>query len=291
MKYKLIHKTTYEYSEQAALSQNELCLFPRNTNQQTCSKSLIKIEPKPSILDHTIDYFGNNIHNFMVKHPHDTLEIIAESFVETMAYQTIAPFTTMSWESARDIIKAHQNIYDLDAYQYIFPSDFIHLSQELAEYALVSFTANRPVLEAALDFTERIYNQFTYDKNATRIDTPIFEVFKNKKGVCQDFAHFQIASLRSLGLAARYVSGYLETLPPPGKPKLIGADASHAWLSLYIPDIGWIDLDPTNNQIPGEQHVTVAWGRDYGDVTPVKGLIWGGGSHKLSVNVDLLTLH
>ncbi|ETR73379.1 MAG: transglutaminase protein [Candidatus Magnetoglobus multicellularis str. Araruama] len=291
MKYKLTHKTIYAYSEQAALSQNELCLFPRNTNQQTCIDSKIRINPKPSILDHTVDYFGNNIHNFMVKYPHDTLDITSESVVETNDAPLIDAASTLYWESARDIIHAHQTLEDLDAYQYIFPSDFIHFNPEITEYARVSFYPNRPILEAALDLTERIFNEFTYDKNATKIGTPIMDVLKNKKGVCQDFAHLQIASLRLLGLAARYVSGYIETLPPPGEQKLIGADASHAWLSIYIPGIGWIDLDPTNNQIPGQQYVTVAWGRDYGDVTPVKGLIWGGGFHKLTVNVDLLSIH
>ena len=139
-----------------------------------------------------------------------------------------------------------------------------------------------------MDLMQRIFTEFTYDKSATNVDTPVESVLADRKGVCQDFAHLAIGCLRSLGLAARYVSGYLETQPPPGKAKLIGADASHAWLSLFVPDEGWVDLDPTNNLIPGEKHITLAWGRDYGDVTPVKGVVMGGGSHTLSVMVDVV---
>ncbi|KPA14031.1 protein containing Bacterial transglutaminase-like protein [Candidatus Magnetomorum sp. HK-1] len=291
MRYKLVHNTSYEYSEQAALSQNELCLFPRNTFTQTCEKITIKISPTPSILDQLTDYFGNHVHHFMIKHPHDKLEIEAESIMQTFPYENTMQTSSTPWEFVKNQIHAHQNFNDLEAYQFVFPSDFIDLSPVFAEYAKISFYQERPVIEACLDLTERIFNDFAYTKGATIIDTPLMDVFENKKGVCQDFAHFQIACLRSIGLAAKYVSGYLETLPPPGKPKLVGVDASHAWISVYVPDLGWIDFDPTNNVIPGERHITVAWGRDYGDVTPVKGLIWGGGTHKLSVHVDMMALN
>ena len=154
-------------------------------------------------------------------------------------------------------------------------------------YAQTSFTQGIPVLAGALDLIRRIFTEFTYDKSATTVDTSVDQVLANHKGVCQDFAHFAISCLRALGMAARYVSGYLNTVSPPGEPKLIGADASHAWISLFIPDTGWVDLDPTNNLIPGDNHITLAWGRDYGDVTPVKGVVMGGGVHTLSVMVDV----
>jgi transglutaminase-like putative cysteine protease len=157
----------------------------------------------------------------------------------------------------------------------------------LRELAQAAFPKETPLLAGALDLTDRIYRSFAYDRKATTVDTPVTQVLETRKGVCQDFAHLAIGCLRSLGLAARYVSGYLETKPPPGKPKLVGADASHAWFSLYLPDFGWVNLDPTNNMITGENHICVAWGRDYGDVTPVKGVVMGGGTHTLSVAVDV----
>lgn len=288
MKYKIIHNTTYEYTEQAALSQNHLCLFPRATARQAIEASDMFITPQPSTLDLRTDYFGNHIHHFMVQQPHRKLEIISESILQTSVWDLPDPTSTPTWENVRDLIHEHHSSEDLDACNYLFSSPFIAPSLPFAEYAEISFYPRRPVLEAALDLTERIYREFTYEKNATIIGTPLEDVLKNKKGVCQDFAHLQIACLRSIGLAARYVSGYLETIPPPGETRMIGADASHAWLSVYIPGFGWVDLDPTNNMIPGEQHITVAWGRDYGDVTPVKGVIWGGGSHKLLVAVDVI---
>jgi len=286
-----MHNTTYEYSDQAALSQNELCLFPRNTFTQTCESKNLKIIPKPSTLELRMDYFGNHIHTFMVQQPHHKLEIITESVLNKTPPINIVPESTMPWENVSGILHEHKTIEDLDALQYIFPSSFIKLSSEFRAYALLSFAQGCPILVGALNLTDRIYKEFTYDKEATHIGISLNEVLKIKRGVCQDFAHFQIACLRSIGLAARYVSGYLETLPPPGKPKMVGVDASHAWLSIYVPTLGWVDIDPTNNMIPGERHVVVAWGRDYGDVTPVKGVIWGGGTHKLSVAVDVMAFH
>jgi transglutaminase-like putative cysteine protease len=163
----------------------------------------------------------------------------------------------------------------------------ILINPAIESYARLSFPAGMPVLEGGMDLMRRIFTEFAYDQSASTVETPVDQVLANKGGVCQDFAHLAIACFRSLGLAARYVSGYLETLPPPGKPKMVGADASHAWLSLYVPDEGWVDLDPTNNVIPGEMHITVAWGRDYSDVAPVKGVVTGGGLHSLDVKVDV----
>ncbi|MEZ4568685.1 MAG: transglutaminase family protein [Desulfobacterales bacterium] len=184
-------------------------------------------------------------------------------------------------------MRKHQTQEDLDAFQYVFSSPMIPVSNRFAEWAKDFFIPGIPILQAGMGLMNKIYTDFKYDSQATTTTTPVEKAFTIKKGVCQDFAHIGIACLRSLGLAARYVSGYLHTLPPPGKPKLIGADASHAWLALYVPGSGWVGLDPTNNLVTGDQHLTLAWGRDYSDVTPVKGTVLGGGPHRLSVSVDV----
>ncbi len=289
MIYTVTHTTIYTYSEPAALSQNELTLFPRPTPTQDCGSSHIAIYPRPSFLDLRTDYYGNQVHSFMVQHSHEKLEITATSEVTTHPLPLPAPGAGPNWEAARDTrTSAAPNPGHAEAVEFAFPSAFITPSPAFAEFARDCFPAGKPLLAGALDLTSKIYEQFEYTKNATTIGTPLEEVMKNRRGVCQDFAHLEIACLRSLGLCARYVSGYLETLPPPGKEKLKGADASHAWLSLFVPTLGWVDLDPTNNMIPGERHITLAWGRDYADVTPVKGMVWGGGTHKLQVSVDVM---
>jgi transglutaminase-like putative cysteine protease len=178
----------------------------------------------------------------------------------------------------------------LDARQYVIDSPMIKTSAELGSYAQPSFLPNRPLVEVVRDLMQRIYKDFIYDPSFTTIATPLSEVLKYRRGVCQDFAHLAIACLRAHGIAARYVSGYVETRPEPGKPRIVGADASHAWFSVYIPGIGWLDFDPTNNTVPLDQHITLAWGRDYADVTPLKGIAFGGGQHTLSVSVDVLRL-
>jgi transglutaminase-like putative cysteine protease len=177
-----------------------------------------------------------------------------------------------------------------EAYQFIFDSPYVTIWPAIRRFAAPSFSAGRPFLEAVQDLTERIYRTFTYDPTATSISTPLHDVLRHRRGVCQDFAHLEIACLRSQGLAARYVSGYLVTQPPPGQPRLRGADASHAWLSVYCPDLGWIEVDPTNNVFPGSGHIRVAFGRDYSDVSPIKGVVLGGGEHTLQVAVDVVPL-
>ena len=197
------------------------------------------------------------------------------------------PSLTPPWETVAGRLAAPAQPMDLDACQFVYASPLVTISPAAGDFARPSFPPGVPVLAGALQLMKRIFTEFTYDKSATSIDTAVDQVLAARRGVCQDFAHLMISGLRSLGLAARYVSGYLETKPPPGKPKLIGADASHAWVSLYVPAAGWVDLDPTNNLMPGENHITTAWGRDYGDVTPVKGVVMGGGIHTLSVSVDV----
>jgi transglutaminase-like putative cysteine protease len=287
MKYHINHNTTYHYSELASLSQNELFLHPRETDTQRVVQSQLTIVPEPQYLNRRTDYFGNIAQVFMVQQPHNELAVTSTSIVETILFATPAPESTSPWETVVQQLAVHDNPAELDAYQFVFASPLVTINPGTMAYARSSFTPGVPVLLGAVDLMRRIFTEFTYDKSATSVDTSVDHVLANRKGVCQDFAHFAISCLRALGLAARYVSGYLNTMPPPDKPKLVGADASHAWISLFVPDIGWVDLDPTNNLIPGENHITLAWGRDYGDVTPVKGVVMGGGMHTLSVKVDV----
>ena len=287
MKYQVVHKTAYSYSEPASLSQNELFLRPRNTANQKLLNNRITITPRPQYLNDRTDYFGNSSRIFMVQQPHTELVMTSISNVEVFPAVTPDPETTPPWEVAAGSLLTNSTMDNLDASQFVFPSPLVTVNSTAHDYGSQSFEPGRPVLSAAIDLMNRIFRDFTYDKSATTVDTPVDQVFKKRKGVCQDFAHLCISCLRARGLAARYVSGYLRTLPPPGKPKLVGADASRAWVALFVPNSGWVDLDPTNNVIPGENHITVAWGRDYGDVTPVKGVVMGGGVHNLSVTVDV----
>ena len=287
MNYRVSHQTTYHYAEPASLSQNELLLLPRETATQKVLESRLAIVPQPQYLHRRTDYFGNTVHIFMVQHPHRELAVTATSLVETVSPATPGPEQTAPWETAVQRLATHAEPGLLAPYQFIFASPLVALSPAVRAYAQPSFPPGKPLLAGALDLMARIFTEFTYDKGATTVDTAVDQVLNSRQGVCQDFAHLAIGALRSLGLAARYVSGYLETSPPPGKQKLTGADASHAWVALFVPDHGWVDLDPTNNLIPGESHITVAWGRDYSDVTPVKGVVMGGGAHTLSVKVDV----
>jgi len=195
-----------------------------------------------------------------------------------------------SWETVRDTVPSDHTPDGLDAYQFVFDSIRVSAKPDLADYARQSFPRERPLLEAVFDLTTRIYQDFRFDPKATEVTTPVETFFEKRRGVCQDFSHLQIACMRSLGLPARYVSGYLRTLPPPGKARLVGADASHAWSSAWCPGFGWVDFDPTNNCIPTDGHITLAWGRDYSDVSPIRGVLLGGAKHSLKVGVDVMPL-
>ncbi|TKB08625.1 transglutaminase family protein [Desulforhopalus sp. IMCC35007] len=287
MIYRVTHNTGYKYSLPASLSQNELFLFPRNTPSQEVIESRLIIDPQPQYLHSRTDYFGNTAHVFMVQHPHDALAISVTSLVKTSKPVVPAPCNTMPWEKVVQRLISPAGPLDLDAQQFVFSSPLVSYDSDFVNYVRPSFSSDTPVLVGAADLVQRIFREFAYDKLASNVETTVKQVLSNRKGVCQDFALVAISCLRSLGLAARYVSGYLETFPPPGKPKLVGSDASHAWISVYIPDFGWVDLDPTNNLIANETYITVAWGRDYGDVSPVKGVVMGGGLHVLSVMVDV----
>jgi transglutaminase-like putative cysteine protease len=217
------------------------------------------------------------------------LTVIALSRVHvTAAPPAIDPETSAAWEDIRDALASYSDL--VEVYQFVFDSELVKASAALREYAAQSFTPRRPIVAAALDLCGRIYHDFTYDPTATTVSTPLPVVLQLRRGVCQDFAHLAIGCLRSLGLAARYVSGYLLTRPPEGKTRLVGSDASHAWLSVYTGNSGWLDFDPTNNVVPSLEHITLAWGRDYSDVCPIQGVFIGGGQHGLSVSVDVAPL-
>ncbi|WP_028578876.1 transglutaminase family protein [Desulfogranum japonicum] len=290
MKYRVTHTTAYAYSIPASLSQNEVFLTPRNTPNQNVLSSELRIVPTPQYMHRRVDYFGNTGHLFMVQHPHENLRITAISQVDTSPLPLPEKQKTLPWEQVVERLHTSALEQDVMACQYCFASPMIQLQDDVFQYAARSFVPGVPILEAALDIMQRIYADFEYDKDASTVDTSVSEVLGHRKGVCQDFAHLGISCLRSHGLAARYVSGYLETIPPQGQPKLVGADASHAWFAVYIPDHGWVDCDPTNNMVPNDTYVTVAWGRDYSDVAPAKGVVTGGGVHDLTVQVDVARL-
>jgi transglutaminase-like putative cysteine protease len=287
MTYKILHRTTYRYRYPVSVGNHVACLKPRSLPHQQVARSELRIHPSPAMCTERMDFFGNLLCFFTVQEPHKELVVEARSEVTVGGAATPWPQQSIPWEEAARLLPNDHSPAGLEAYQFGFESPRIRIRPEFASYALESFTAGRPMAEALLDLTARIHVDFRFDSKVTNVRTPTEEVFRKRRGVCQDFAHLQIACLRSLNLAARYISGYLRTYPPPGKPRLKGADASHAWVSAYCPGIGWLDMDPTNNVVPSDGHVTLAWGRDYGDVSPLRGLILGGGAHTLKVAVDM----
>jgi transglutaminase-like putative cysteine protease len=287
MIYKIVHRTTYKYKYPVSVGNHVACLKPRTLLRHRLEQCELRIQPTPATISERTDYFGNVLCFFTVQEPHTELVVEARSEVMMENTATASPQEALSWEDAVRSLPEDDGPEGLDAYQFRFESPRIPLRPEFAAYALQSFTSGRPLREALLDLTARIHKDFRFDSGVTTVRTPTEEVFRKRRGVCQDFAHVQIACLRSLNLSARYVSGYLRTYPPPGQPRLVGVDASHAWVSAYCPGTGWLDLDPTNNLVPSNGHVTLAWGRDYGDVSPLRGLILGGGVHALTVAVDM----
>lgn len=287
MIYKLSHTTTYAYAEPVTLSHHVVRLRPRDLPGQTCLEHTLTFDPLPKQAERYLDYFGNCVGFAAIQSSHARLSIKAVSKVARNKTPMPDRKETPTWEQVREFSRGSQFGAALEASEYLFDSPMIKLEDAFTAYAAKSFPKGRPVLDAVLDLTERINEDFSFDPEATNVATPVSEVLKNRRGVCQDFAQLQIACLRSLGLPARYVSGYIETLPPPGKEKLVGADASHAWTSFYCHGLGWIDVDPTNNLLVGTRHVTLGWGRDYSDVSPVRGVILGSGKHSLHVSVDL----
>ena len=286
MTYKISHKTTYRYRHPVSMGNHVACLTPRSLPRHRVLSHHLRIYPPAKLTERT-DYFGNQLSFFTIQRSHQRLVVEARSEVILDERDKPSLRESPAWEKAAELTRENHDRESLDASQFVFESPRIRPSAQLAAYALQSFTPGRQFVSALLDLTDRIYRDFKFDAKATSVRTSTEEVFRKRRGVCQDFAHLQIACLRSLSLPARYVSGYLRTYPPPGRPRLIGADASHAWISAYCPNVGWLDVDPTNNLMPNYNHVTLGWGRDYGDVSPLRGLILGGRDHTLKVNVDV----
>jgi transglutaminase-like putative cysteine protease len=290
MKYKIEHNTIYYYAVMVSMSHNLVHLAARDSPRQTCLQNELWVSLSPAVRTSQLDYFGNPVTFFTIQEPHRRLSVSALNVVDVHPCPVPDPGLTLPWEQVQHLLRTERDARTVEAYQFTFDSPYIKREPALATYAFPSFLPGRPLLDAVLDLTRRIHEEFRYDPAATTIATPLSQVLELRRGVCQDFAHLEIGCLRSLGLAARYVSGYLLTNPPPGQQRLVGADASHAWLSIYFPGFGWLDIDPTNNQIPFDKHVVLAWGRDYDDVSPIKGVILGGGQHSVTVAVDVVTL-
>ncbi|MBU2929314.1 transglutaminase family protein [Winogradskyella psychrotolerans] len=292
MIFDLWHKTKYSYEHGASFCHNITTIKPKSFAGQTLLDYHLEITPTPTDISERLDFFGNSVTRFSIQQHHKELVVIARSIVERNYEEQ---FDEVQFLKAKKVTvaetKAHLKQIDseiIDVRQFVMPSPLITNGNEnIAAYASLSFKPERSFYEATYELMQRIYTDFDFVPGFTNIATPLKEVMAAKKGVCQDFAQIAIACVRSMGLPAKYVSGYIETVPPEGKEKLIGTDASHAWFSVYIPTYGWVDFDPTNNQIPKNQHIVVAHGRDYYDVPPLKGVIYSMGKNTMEVSVDL----
>ena len=287
MLYQVSHRTTYTYESAVSMSLHRLHLKPRDFNAQEVIDFSLEIDPEPASMVPEADYYGNHATFLALENPHRGFAVISHSKVRVKPRTNPDAFSTLPWETVRDNCAADVLTPDSEAGEFLFDSPHIVRSRAFADYACPSFPPGRSLMLGVSDLTARIFHEFKFDRRATNIATPSAEELRKKRGVCQDFAHLAICSLRSLGLPARYVSGYIETLPPPGVARLVGADASHAWFSVWCPGSGWIDADPTNNLFVNERHITVAWGRDFSDVSPVQGMVVGGGRHRLGVGIDV----
>jgi len=291
VRYRVVHQTRYTYQSMVTLSQQYLHLSPRTFQYQEAESQHIWVTPAEEDGANGIDYFGNGVRHITITTPHKMLLVHAEFTV------TLAPRPglgqvkgTVPWESLRNMMQQVKTLALQEACRYLYASPHVDLSAELESYARASYTPGRPLLDAALDLTQRIFRDFEFDPHATDISTPLDQVLKGRRGVCQDFTHLMIGCLRSIGLPARYVSGYILTHPPAGQPRMIGADASHAWVSVFCPSLGWVDFDPTNRCLVQQEHITLGWGRDFSDVTPLRGVVLGGGENELQVNVTVTPL-
>jgi len=288
MNYDVSHRTVFTYAAKVAISHHVLHLRPRSRPGQRCLRSSIIVDPAPSLRTEGIDYFGNPTTHLTVQAPHEKLQVLSSFRVEIDIAEPPDLGLSRPWEDVLELLATSADATVLEAAQFAYDSPFVAGNAAILDLARESFVPGRPVLAATRDLTALIFREFEYQGGVTDVSTPVEEVLASRRGVCQDFAHLQIACLRSLGLPARYVSGYLQTHPPPGKEKLVGSDASHAWISAWCPDLGWIDFDPTNDLVPRDEHITLAWGRDYGDVSPINGFMVGGDSHEVRVMVDVV---
>ncbi|HWX90882.1 MAG TPA: transglutaminase family protein [Rhizomicrobium sp.] len=288
MEYFVRHRTTYRYLQDVSHSWHLAHLRPRTTPLQSVHDSSITLSLEPASRIGREDYFQNPCEWFSIDQPHTRLDVLAESRVTVAPASERLSRDSVPWEEVRALLENPQSDEERDTVQYLFDSPLTKFHSDIAAYGSVSFPPHRPILAGAIELMNRIHKDFRYDTTVTDVTTPVDRVFEIRAGVCQDLAHVGIAAMRAVGLPARYVSGYLLTAPPPGKPRLLGADASHAWFSVWAPPFGWVDLDPTNNLLVGESHVTASWGRDYGDVAPVAGIILGGHDHVVEVGVDVI---
>jgi transglutaminase-like putative cysteine protease len=288
--FEVSHTTVYDYRAPVTVSHHLMRLTPRALQRQRLLEHDIELQPRPAATNLRVDYFGNDVTFATIEQTYRRLSVISRSRVAVSPAFIPEASETPAWETVRGMCRVDRTMSVLEASEFTFASPLIPVAQNFADFASPSFWPEKPLLEAVTDLTARIHREFRFDPIATTISTPLAEVLEKRRGVCQDFAHLQIACLRALGLPARYVSGYLETLPPPGQTKLVGSDASHAWVSFFCPGIGWIDVDPTNNVFPSMQHITLGWGRDYSDVSPVRGVVLGAGKHDLKVAVDVVPL-
>lgn len=291
-RYRVVHETRYTYQSAVSMSQQYLHMTPRSFPYQRTEAHQITVEPPVDDSSDGKDYFGNHTRHIGILVPHGELLVSVESTVALYPRYTLEQIgDSWPWEQVGELMLTDRSAATLDACRYLYASPHVSLSTDLADYALQSFTQGRPLLDAALDFTQRIFKDFEFDNEATEISTPLEEVLLGRRGVCQDFAQLMIGCLRSIGLPARYTSGYILTHPPEGEPRLIGADASHAWVSVFDPALGWIDFDPTNRCLVQYEHIVTGWGRDFSDVTPMRGMVLGGGEQELQVNVTVTPLH
>lgn len=292
MIYNIYHKTAFKYENDVTFSHNIARLKPKSTSYQKLLSFSMEIDPEVYETHEFIDMFGNTNTHMLIREPHQSLSVIGRSKIEIFPetidkHIDMIKHNSITYEQAmKRLSKFHRD--DLSAKQFMFESELIpYSSEKIKAYVLESFQNDRDLFEAAHEFMERIYHDFEFLSGFSDITTPVEEIFESKKGVCQDFAQFAISALRTIGLPAKYMSGYIETLPPKGQKKLFGADASHAWFSLYIPNAGWIEFDPTNNLIPRDQHILLGSGRDYHDISPLKGVVYSSGNSELSVMVDV----
>ncbi|WP_404938782.1 transglutaminase N-terminal domain-containing protein [Pseudomonas atacamensis] len=289
--YQIFHDTCYHYDSPVSLAQQLAHLWPRECSWQRCTEQQLLISPEPTMRRDELDVFGNPLTRLAFERPHDQLQVNARLTVEVLARPTLDFNQSPAWEQTRDALTYSSQPLSadlLEACRYRFQSPYVHLKRSFVEFSQSCFPPGRPLLLGVQALMQKIFSEFTFDAEATQVATPLVEVLERRRGVCQDFAHLMLACVRSRGLAARYVSGYLLTQPPPGQPRLIGADASHAWVSVFCPVSGWVDFDPTNNVRPALEHITLAWGRDFSDVSPLRGVILGGGNHDPEVQVTVM---
>ena len=291
--YQIFHDTCYHYDSPVSLAQQLAHLWPRECTWQRCTEQQLLISPEPTSRRDELDVFGNPLTRLAFERPHDELQVNARLTVEVLARPPADFNLSPAWEQTRNALTYSSQPLTaqmLEACRYRFQSPYVHLKRSFVEFSESCFPPGQPLMLGVQALMQKIFSEFTFDAEATQVATPLVEVLERRRGVCQDFAHLMLACVRSRGLAARYVSGYLLTQPPPGQPRLIGADASHAWVSVFCPLLGWVDFDPTNNVQPALEHITLAWGRDFSDVSPLRGVILGGGSHDPEVRVTVMPL-